>query len=76
MCFAKIEVNYRSATEPKQLLDIDNKEALDAKITQLQANEGVISYKIFTPGPKIVRQVTWAEVPSETELHSLLGRNS
>lgn len=63
MCFAIIEITRKAISEPKELVKIDSQEALDDRIKLIHDNDQIASYKIFTPGPRHTRQVSWVEEP-------------
>lgn len=61
MCYALIEVTYRAATSPNEILELNDETALEQRLAMLQNNGQVERIRIFSLSKTLTRTTTWSE---------------
>ena len=61
MCYAIVEVKYRAATTPNEILKLNDETTLEQRLVTLQNNEQVERVRVFTPSRTLTRTTTWSE---------------
>ena len=61
MCYAIVEVKYRAATSPNEIIKLNDEVALEQRLVTLQNNELIERIRIFTPSKTLTRITTWSE---------------
>lgn len=66
MCYAILEIRYKTASGQVETIKITDAEALESRLSTLQNNDLVDRITIFEPKRVLRRQTTWAEDTSTT----------
>ena len=61
MCYAIIEIKYRTTTLPNETIKLNDEAALEQRLATLQNNEQVERIRIFTLSKILTRTTTWSE---------------
>lgn len=61
MCYAIVEIKYRTATSSNELIKLDDEAALEQRLATLQNSEQVERIRIFTLSKTLTRTTTWSE---------------
>lgn len=61
MCYAIIEVTYRTATSSNETIKINDEAALEQRLATLQSNEQVERIRVFTQSKTLTRTTAWSE---------------
>lgn len=61
MCYAIIEIKYRTTTSPNEIIKLNDEAALEQRLATLQNNEQVERIRIFTLSKILTRTTTWSE---------------
>lgn len=61
MCYAIIEVTYRTATSSNETIKLSDEAALEQRLASLQGNEQVERIRVFTQSKTLTRTTAWSE---------------
>ena len=61
MCYAIVEVTYRTATPSNETSKLNDEAALEQRLASLQGNEQVERIRVFTQSKTLTRTTAWSE---------------
>lgn len=61
MCYAIVEVTYRTATSSNETIKLNDEAALEQRLASLQSNEQVERIRVFTQSKTLTRTTAWSE---------------
>lgn len=61
MCYAIVEVTYRTATSSNETIKLSDEAALEQRLASLQGNEQVERIRVFTQSKTLTRTAAWSE---------------
>mgnify|MGYP000998086567 FL=1 len=61
MCYAIVEVTYRTATSSNETIKLNDEAALEQRLASLQGNEQVERIRVFTQSKTLTRTTAWSE---------------
>lgn len=61
MCYALIEVTYRAANPPNDILEASDETALEQRLATLQNNGQIERIRVFSLSRTLTRTTTWSE---------------
>lgn len=61
MCYAIVEIKYRTTASPNETIKLNDEAALEQRLAALQNNEQVERIRIFTLSKVLTRTTTWSE---------------
>ena len=61
MCYAIVEVTYRTATSSNETIKLNDEAALEQRLASLQGNEQVERIRVFTQSKTLTRTAAWSE---------------
>lgn len=64
MCQLILRVKYKAAGEGRQLLEFDDDDALDKRLTELKQLDTIASLTIYRAAGRILRTETWTTEPA------------
>ena len=63
MCFAILEVKYRTSTTQNETIKVDDEEALNTRLAALYKNDQVAQIKVFTLHQTHHQKLLWSTAP-------------
>lgn len=61
MCYAIVEVTYRTTTSSNETIKLNDEAALEQRLASLQGNEQVERIRVFTQSKTLTRTTAWSE---------------